>query len=197
MAGSDARPFLFVGRFSLTMGFRFGGRLTQRRSRSAIVLAGSMPRARATSRNSATSSRRSPRSNFETKDCGRPSFFARATCVIPASRRACTRILRNCAGFRLNADFVTGRVCYPKLEYPKTGYTESGSYLGKPAMPTNDPDRLRAALDEIANALQPAVLVASQLQRASATAAQDAATIDGALTRVMTILKSVQPDRLE
>lgn len=64
-------------------------------------------------------------------------------------------------------------------------------------MPTNDPDRLRAALDQIANALQPAVLAAGQLQRVSATAAQDAAIVDSALTRVMTILKSVQPDESE
>ncbi len=82
-----------------------------------------MPRARAMSRNSATSSRRSPRSNFETKDCGRPSFFARATCVNPASWRAWTSSFRNCACFRLKADFVTPAVCYPELEYPKMGYT--------------------------------------------------------------------------
>ena len=89
-----------------------------------MVRAGSRPKARATSRNSGTSSRRSPRSNFDTKDCGRPSFFAKATCVNPASRRACTRILRNCACLRLKADFVTGAVCNPIMEYPKIGYID-------------------------------------------------------------------------
>ncbi|MGH6930211.1 MAG: hypothetical protein ACREEV_17975 [Dongiaceae bacterium] len=34
-------------------------------------------------------------------------------------------------------------------------------------MPTNDPERLRAALDRIANALQPAALVAGRLHRVS------------------------------
>ena len=59
-------------------------------------------------------------------------------------------------------------------------------------MPTNDPDRLRAALDQIANALQPAALVAGRLHRASVGAAEDAATLDTALTQAVTILKSVQ-----
>lgn len=62
-------------------------------------------------------------------------------------------------------------------------------------MPTDEPKRLRAALDEIANALQPAVIIASQLQRASATTAQDTARLDSALTRVMTILRDVQRER--
>ena len=64
-------------------------------------------------------------------------------------------------------------------------------------MPTDDSARLRAVLDQIANALQPAVVVAGQVQRASAAAAQDAATVDDALTRVVTILKTVQPERPE
>ena len=64
-------------------------------------------------------------------------------------------------------------------------------------MPTDDSARLRAALDQIANALQPAVVVAGQVQRASAAAAQDAATVDNALTRVVTILKTMQPERSE
>ena len=64
-------------------------------------------------------------------------------------------------------------------------------------MPTDDSARLRAVLDQIANALQPAVVVAGQVQRASAAAAQDAATVDNALTRVVTILKTVQPERSE
>ena len=64
-------------------------------------------------------------------------------------------------------------------------------------MPTDDSARLRDVLDQIANALQPAVVVAGQVQRASAAAAQDAATVDNALTRVVTILKTVQPERSE
>ena len=64
-------------------------------------------------------------------------------------------------------------------------------------MPTDDSARLRAVLDQIANALQPAVVVAGQLQRVSAAAAQDAATVDRVLTRVVTILKTVQPERSE
>lgn len=62
-------------------------------------------------------------------------------------------------------------------------------------MPTDDPTRLREALDGIANALQPAVIVAGQLQRASAATAQDAAVVEGALARAVTILKDVQRDR--
>src|SRR3989442_10234037 len=84
---------------------------------------GLLRKVRATSRNSEQSTQHSPRSNFDTKDCGRPSFFAKATCVNPASRRAWTRSLRNCACFRLNADFVTDAVCNPILEYPKMGYS--------------------------------------------------------------------------
>lgn len=64
-------------------------------------------------------------------------------------------------------------------------------------MPTDDPTRLRDALDQIANALQPAVIVAAQLQRASAATAQDAAVVEVALTRVVAILKAVQRDRPE
>lgn len=64
-------------------------------------------------------------------------------------------------------------------------------------MPTNDPDRLRAALDQIADVLQPAVLLAGELKRVSAAAAQDAATVDTALARVVAILKTLQPDQSE
>jgi len=64
-------------------------------------------------------------------------------------------------------------------------------------MPTDDAARLRAVLDQIANALQPAVVVAGELQRVSAAVAQDAASVDRALTRVVTILKKVQPERSE
>ena len=62
-------------------------------------------------------------------------------------------------------------------------------------MPTNDPDRLRAALDQLANALQPAALLAGRLRRASAGVAEDAAIVDEALTRAVTILKTVRADR--
>src|SRR5258705_8198280 len=89
-----------------------------------MVWAGSIPSAGATSRNSATSSRRSPRSNFDTNDWGQPSLFARATWVRLPSRRAWTRTFRNCPCFRLDADLVTDAVCYPNLEYPKIGYTD-------------------------------------------------------------------------
>jgi hypothetical protein len=65
------------------------------------------------------------------------------------------------------------------------------------SMPTDDPARLREALDEIANALQPAVTVAGQLQRSSAAAAQDAAVVENALTRAVAILKDLQLDRPE
>ena len=64
-------------------------------------------------------------------------------------------------------------------------------------MPTDDSARLRALLDQIANALQPAVVVAGQVQRASAEAAEDAATVDRALTLAVTILRTVQPEQLE
>jgi hypothetical protein len=64
-------------------------------------------------------------------------------------------------------------------------------------MPRNDPDRLRVALDQIANALQPAALVAGRLRQASAGAAEAAATVDKALTQAVTILKSVKDAREE
>lgn len=64
-------------------------------------------------------------------------------------------------------------------------------------MPTNNPERLRVALDQIANALQPAVLLAGELKRVSAATAQDAATVDTALARVVAILKTVQADQPE
>jgi len=64
-------------------------------------------------------------------------------------------------------------------------------------MPTQDPDRVRAALDQLANALQPAALVAGRLRRASAGAAEDAAAVDEALTRAVTILKAVRAERQE
>jgi hypothetical protein len=64
-------------------------------------------------------------------------------------------------------------------------------------MPTKDPDRLRAALDQLANALQPAALVSGLLRRASTDAAEDAAALDEALTRALTILKDVQADHPE
>lgn len=62
-------------------------------------------------------------------------------------------------------------------------------------MPADDPTHLRDAIDQIANALQPAVMVSSQLKRTSAAAAADAAIVDTALMRAVTILKSVQRER--
>jgi hypothetical protein len=59
-------------------------------------------------------------------------------------------------------------------------------------MPTDDSARLRAVLDQIANALQPAVVISGQLRRTSATTLQDIASLDGALARVVAILKTVQ-----
>jgi hypothetical protein len=64
-------------------------------------------------------------------------------------------------------------------------------------MPTDDPTRLREALDQIANALQPAVVVVRQLQRTSAATAHDAGVVEGALTRAVAILKTVQRERPE
>jgi hypothetical protein len=100
-----------------------------------MIRPGSIPSARATSRNSITSNRRSPLSNFETNDCGRPSFFASVTCVSRAFRRASAKRLRKCSCFRVNADFATGAVCYPNMEYPKLGYTAKG--LWPNVAPTN------------------------------------------------------------
>lgn len=57
--------------------------------------------------------------------------------------------------------------------------------------------RLREALDQIANALQPAVVVAEQLQQASEATARDASVIQAALTRAVAIAKSVREDRRE
>lgn len=64
-------------------------------------------------------------------------------------------------------------------------------------MPTDDSARLRAALDQIANALQPAVVIAGQLHRESATTVQEIAKLDSALARAVTILKSLQQGRPE
>ena len=59
-------------------------------------------------------------------------------------------------------------------------------------MPTDDSVRLRAILDQIANALQPVVVISGQLRRTSATTLQDIASLDGALARVVAILKTIQ-----
>ena len=64
-------------------------------------------------------------------------------------------------------------------------------------MPTDDSARLRAALDQIANALQPAVVIAGQLHRVSAATVQDIAKLDSALARAVTILKTLQLERPE
>ena len=64
-------------------------------------------------------------------------------------------------------------------------------------MPTDDSARLRAVVDQLANALQPAVVLAGQLHRTSSTTLQDVANLEDALGRVVTILKTVQSDRPE
>jgi hypothetical protein len=64
-------------------------------------------------------------------------------------------------------------------------------------MPTDDSARLRAVIDQLANALQPAVVLAGQLHRTSSTTLQDVANLEDALGRVVTILKTVQSDRPE
>ena len=70
-----------------------------------------------------TSRRRSPRSNFETNDCGLPSVRAKSAWVKPAFVRASARSRRNCWCFRLNGDLGTSRVWNPETGYPKTGYS--------------------------------------------------------------------------
>jgi hypothetical protein len=64
-------------------------------------------------------------------------------------------------------------------------------------MPTDDSARLRAVIDQLANALQPAVVFAGQLHRTSATTLQDVAKLDDALGRVVAILKTAQSNRPE
>ena len=64
-------------------------------------------------------------------------------------------------------------------------------------MPTNDVDRLRTAIDQLANALQPAALLAGRLRRSATGAAEDATAVDEALTRAITILKAVRSERSE
>jgi hypothetical protein len=59
-------------------------------------------------------------------------------------------------------------------------------------MPTGDSARLRAIVDQLANALQPAVVLAGQLHRTSSTTLQDVVSLENALGRVVTILKSIQ-----
>jgi hypothetical protein len=61
----------------------------------------------------------------------------------------------------------------------------------------NDQNRLREALDQIANALQPAVVVSGQLQQSSEATARDASVIQAALTRAVAILRAVQGQRPE
>jgi hypothetical protein len=92
------------------------------RLNSSITRMGSSRRARATSRNSITSKRRSPFSNLDTNDWGRPSFFDREAWVSPARRRASVNNVRKCRYLRLNADFGTSAVCNPESDYPKLGY---------------------------------------------------------------------------
>ena len=67
----------------------------------------------------------------------------------------------------------------------------------KTTVPIDDPARLRAILDQIANALQPAVVITGELHRLSATTVQDLAALDAALARVVGILRSVQAERAQ
>lgn len=64
-------------------------------------------------------------------------------------------------------------------------------------MPTDDSARLRAVVDQLANALQPAIVLAGQLHRTSSTTLQDVTNLEDALGRVVTILKTVQSNRPE
>jgi hypothetical protein len=57
-------------------------------------------------------------------------------------------------------------------------------------VPTNDD--LLAAIAELANALQPAVMVTGRLKRTTSTDTDDTDTLDRALSRAMTILTRLQ-----
>lgn len=81
------------------------------RSIFAITSAGSAPSARRRKMNSTTSSRRSPRSIFETTLCviSRPKRLRRpasSTCVTPAPSRSATRPRRNDVYSSLNGDLT-------------------------------------------------------------------------------------------
>jgi hypothetical protein len=102
----------------------------------------------------------------------------------------------------VKADLVTRAVCNPIIEYPKIGYSldekgPSSASGGETAMPTDDSARLRAVVDQLANALQPAIVLAGQLHRTSSTTLQDVTNLEDALGRVVTILKTVQSNRPE
>ena len=64
-------------------------------------------------------------------------------------------------------------------------------------MPTDDSARLRAVIDQLANALQPAIVLAGQLHRTSSTTLQDVTNLEDTLSRVVAILKTVQSNRPE
>lgn len=54
---------------------------------------------------------------------------------------------------------------------------------------------LRQALDEIANALQPAVLLSTKLRRELGDTAEDALRLEGALGRAARALRKLRPQR--
>jgi len=61
----------------------------------------------------------------------------------------------------------------------------------------DDRIRLREALDQNANALQPAAVVAVNCNRHQKRRARDASVIQAALTRAVAILKPVREHRVE
>jgi hypothetical protein len=62
---------------------------------------------------------------------------------------------------------------------------------------SDDPVRLRQALDSIANALQPAVIIADHLQRSTGTIAHDAASLGKYLDQAVAVLQTLQPPQGE
>lgn len=91
---------------------------------------------------------------------------------------------------------IKGRCLLPNCKPgQRLGSIDINGSPGRRSMPTDDPTRLRAALDQIANALQPAIIVAGQLHQTSAAAAHDAAVVESAITRAVVILKDVQRNR--
>jgi hypothetical protein len=56
-----------------------------------------------------------------------------------------------------------------------------------------DDKELRRALDEIANAIQPALLLTTKLRRDLGDHADDAVRLEGALERAASVLRRLQP----
>lgn len=57
---------------------------------------------------------------------------------------------------------------------------------------SDDPVRLRAAIDELANALRPALIIADHLQRTTGTIAADAASLSKRLEQAVSALRTLQ-----